>query len=385
MVNAKMVNILVVSDPPAAPGYLPRVRYLCEYLTRQGYAVQLLTEEYEALDFAHTYPIETIRMYSGSTLDWILKTVWTLITDWHNRAFARKAIYNLQFTNHKYDYVVCSAFSDFPLGAAQRIAKALNVPLICDIRDLDEQVNDSRYQYHHQTWWTMPFRRLYRAIHIRRRNCVLRAADAITTVSPWHAEFIKAISPLQSAVSVIYNGFDEKQFYPEDVQTDTFTVSYIGSFFAWQEEGMNKVKQAIKELGLPIRLEMHTPQKDTIAHDQLGDAIRRSAVMLVLTSPSTHGMLTTKFYEALGCEKPILCVPSDKGSLAELIDYTHAGVATDDVEEIKAFLQEKYSEWQAQGFTRQATEHRLDFTREAQCARLEQILNHKFEITNHKF
>ena len=96
--------------------------------------------------------------------------------------------------------------------------------------------------------------------------------------------------------------------------------------------------------------------------------------MLVLTNTRTHGMLTTKFYEALGCDKPILCVPSDKGSLAELIAYTNAGIATDDVEHIKQFITERYHEWQQNGFTRQATQHREEFTREAQCEQMEQII-----------
>ena len=96
--------------------------------------------------------------------------------------------------------------------------------------------------------------------------------------------------------------------------------------------------------------------------------------MLVLTSEQTHGMMTTKFYEALGCEKPILCVPSDKGSLAELMEYTHAGLATDDIEQIKAFILAQYYEWQQNGFTRQAIQHREEFSREAQCQQMETIL-----------
>ena len=375
-----MKKLLVVSDPPAAPGYLPRVRFLCEYLVQKGVDVTLLTEEYSDLAFAHSYPIETIRMYNGTTFDWFIKTVWTLFTDWHNRAFARKYLTAKRSNSDNglsakrsvseavFDAVLCSAFSDFPLGAAQRIAQALNVPLYCDIRDLDEQVEDSTYQYHHRTWWTMPFRRLYRAVHIRRRNKVLRAAKAITTVSPWHAEFIKAVSGVrpESAVSVVYNGYDAAQFYPQDIPAKQFIISYIGSLFEWQQAGLNKVRQAIDESGLPIQLELHTPTHNPLAHNTLGDAIRRSSILLVLTNERTHGMLTTKFYEALGCEKPVLCVPSDKGSLAELIAYTNAGIATDDIEVIKAFIRERYEEWQQNGFTRQATQHRETFAREAQ-------------------
>ena len=373
-------RILIVSDPPAAPGYLPRLRYLCDYLVQKGYEVTLLTEQYQELRFAHSYPILTIPMYSGSTLDWLLKTVWTLLTDWHNRAFARKANQQSEISNQQWDIVLCTAFSDFPLGAAQRIAQRLQVPLVCDIRDLDEQVDDSRYQYRHQTWWTMPFRRIYRAIHIRRRNRVLRQANAITTVSPWHAEFIRAISNQPSAVSIVYNGFDAKQFYAEDIPTEQFTISYIGSIFDWQQSALEKVQKAIDELNklqvadCRLQISIHTPKQDPIAHDQLGDAIRRSSVMLVFTSPHTRGMMTTKFFEALGCEKPILCVPSDKGCLADTIRMTNAGIATDDIEEIKAFLMDKYREWKQKGFTRQAVQNKEQFSREYQSARLEEIL-----------
>lgn len=358
-----MKKLLVVSDPPAAPGYLPRLRHLCDYFVRKGINVTWLTEEYQPLSFDHSYPIETIRMYRGGTMDWLIKTVWTLLTDWHNRAFAKRVISNFKSQISNADMVLCSSFSDFPLGAAQRIANALNVPLICDIRDLDEQVDDSRYQYHHQSWWILPFRRLYRAIHIRRRNRVLRAADAITTISPWHADFIKQFN---ANVHVVYNGFDAGQFYPKDIRTDTFTVTYIGSLFEWQQAGLETVKQAIQELGLPIRLDIHTPQDRPIPHNALGDAIRRSGIMLVLTSPNTHGMLTTKFYEALGCEKPVLCVPSDNGALAQLIDYTNAGIATSNREAIKAFITDRYNEWRQHGFTHQPTQHRDEFAREAQ-------------------
>ena len=369
--SKRSAHILIVSDPPVAPGYLPRLRYLCDYLTHKGYAVTLLTEQQEPLSFAHSYPIVTIPMYSGGTFDWFVKTVWTLLTNWHNRAFATKSLRLSDIRSQRFDMVLCTSFSDFPLGAAQRIAEYYQVPLICDIRDLDEQVEDSRYQYHHQSRWLMPFRRLYRTIHIRRRNKVLRAANAITTVSPWHVNFIKQFNP---NVHIIYNGYDHRQFYPEDIRSEQFSVTYIGSLFEWQQPALEKVKQAISQLPPDVRIDIHTPKSHPVPHDRLGDAIRRSGIMLVLTDTRTHGMLTTKFYEALGCDKPILCVPSDKGSLAELIAYTNAGIATDDVEHIKQFITERYHEWQQNGFTRQATQHREEFTREAQCEQMEQII-----------
>ena len=405
-------HILVITDPPVAPGYLPRVRFLCDFLVQNGFAVTLLTEQGQPLDFAHTYPIETIPMYSGNSFDWFIKTVWTLLTDWHNRVFAKKSLQLSAISHQSWDFVLCSAFSDFPLGAAQRIASKLNIPLVCDIRDLDEQVLNSRYQYHHRSAWLMPFRRLYRAVHIRRRNRVLRAANAVTTVSKWHADFIRNILTAKrsngdnglkakrsmsdlAAVSIIYNGFDDRQFYPEDIRTDRFTITYIGNLFDWQKEALEKVQQAIEEINrqfsifkksclegaknFQFSINLHTPKSRPVAHDALGDAIRQSSIMLVLTNTDTHGMLTTKFYEALGCAKPVLCVPSDKGELTELISHTNAGIATGDTEQIKTFILAKYKEWQDFGFTRQPVVHREEFSRTKQCEQLINILNTIFK------
>lgn len=218
----------------------------------------------------------------------------------------------------------------------------------------------------------MPFRRIYRAIHLRRRNKVLQAANTITTVSPWHADFIRQFNP---NVHVVYNGYDAELFYPEYIPTEQFVISYIGSLFEWQQPSLSKVRQAIQELNnTQIKLQVHTSQQNPIEYDQMGDAIRNSSIMLVLTAPHTHGMLTTKFYEALGCEKPVLCVPSDNGSLAELIAYTNAGIATDDVEQIKQFITAQYNTWLQNGFTHQQTQHREEFSRAYQTQKIEQLI-----------
>ena len=386
-----MKRLLIVSDPPVAPGYLPRLRYLCEYLVRKGYDVTWVTEERGDIPFDHSYPLITIPMYSGSKWDWFFKSVWTLLTDWYNRAFAKKCLqsFNRKSSNRQsFDLVLCSTFNEVPLGAAKRIADQLNVPLFCDIRDLDEQVDNSRYQYHHQSGWLMPFRRIYRAVHIRRRNKVLRAATVVTTVSAWHREFIRTLNP---NTITMFNGYDEKQFYPKDIPTDTFRITYIGSLFDWQKPALTKVQTIIDELNKSkiinhkspygasrseeIVFDVHTPQNNPIPYTEIGDAIRRSSIMLVLTDTHTHGMLTTKFFEALGCQKPILCVPSDQGELAELMDWSHAGLDSDDPEQIKTFILDRYKEWQTNGFTRQSNLLWEVLSREAQSEEIEKLIN----------
>ena len=373
-------RILLLTDPFSAPGYQPRVRYLCEYLKREGYSITLITEKSIALNFEHSYPIIEIPIYNGKRLDWIVKTAWTILTNWHNRAFAKRVLHILSQTNYKnhpFDLVLCSTFSDFPLSAALDISRSLHVPLLCDIRDLDEQVENSTYQYQHKEWWAKLFRPLYRTMRIRRRNKVLSAANAITTISPWHLDFLRRFN---NNVHIVYNGFDEKQFFPGAVSSKIFKISYIGTLYEWQKAALQQVQIACNELPFHPIISIHTPFSNPIRHDQLGEAIRESGIMLVLTSTSTHGMLTTKFYEALGCAKPILCVPSDEGALSELIAYTNAGVATNDMDRIKRFIIEKYSEWEKNGYTQQDTMHREEFSRGRQCEKMEEVINNTLSM-----
>ena len=95
--------------------------------------------------------------------------------------------------------------------------------------------------------------------------------------------------------------------------------------------------------------------------------------MVVLTSKDTHGMMTTKFFEALGCEKPVLCCPSDEGCLAQAIHDTNAGLASSDINEIKAFILDQYHEWQVKGYTHQTVINKEQFSRQHQAEQFEEL------------
>lgn len=360
------LNILILADPFGRPSFAPRLRYLCNYLMRQGHQIAVYTEQFQPFDFPHSYPIIEKPIAYHSTWQWAWQSLWSLLTDWRNRQFSRWV--KEQVKEQKFDLVFCTTFSTFPLRAAYDIARENNIPLITDIRDLDEQVPGAQYQSHRQ-WWAKPFSRWYKWVNIRRRNRVLSKANAVTTVSPWHVDFIRQYN---SNVHLIYNGYDPTQFYAKDIPTDTFRISYIGRIYEFQSTAL--IEQAVRELNLPnIELNIHTPNCQPIPLNQVGDELRRSSMALVLTNPYARGMMTTKFFEAFGCEKPILCIPSDNGLLAETIHQTNAGIASSDINEIKTFILEKYYEWQQNGFTRQAVINKEQFSREKQAQQFEQL------------
>lgn len=363
-----MKNILFLTDPIGKPSYAPRLRFICNYLMAQGYSVTVYTEKWEELQFAHSYPIIECTLYH-THLDWFIKSVWSLLTDWKNRYFSMWVQKDTE--RESYDMVFCTTFSTFPLRAAVEVAHKKRIPLFVDIRDLDEQVPGAQYQMH-RSWWLHPFRNWYKNVNIKRRNKVLKQADCITTVSPWHVDFIRQFNP---NVHLIYNGYDPSIFYPKDIPSKYFLITYIGRLYEFQS--FDLIKRAIRELKLPdCKLNLHLPNKRYIPFSEVGNEIRKSSISLVLTSTNTHGMMTTKFFEALGCEKPILCIPSDKGCLAQAMTETNAGLASDDIDEIKQFILDKYNEWKQNGFTRQPVRNIEQFNRENQAKQFEDLFSH---------
>lgn len=370
------LRILILADPYGKPSYAPRLRFLCNYLVEKGYQIVVYTEQFQPHNFPHAYPIYEKPLAYKKTWQWALYSFWSLLTDWRNRTFSQWVQQQVQ--NQEFDLVFCTTFSTFPLRAAYEIAHHLQLPLCVDIRDLEEQVPGAQYQGHRQ-WWTKPFSYWYKQVNIRRRNFVLRRVHLITTVSPWHVDFIKAFNP---NTHLIYNGFDPAQFYPAPVKADTFQIVYIGKIYAFQS--MHLLEQAIQQLQLPkLELVLHTPDHHPIPLDKVGDTLRQSSMAVVLTSPEAKGMMTTKFYEAFGCEKPILCIPSDQGILAQTIQDTHAGLASSDIEEIKSFILDKYNQWLQQGYTHQAVVNKQTFSRLHQAEQFELLFAESIHPCTH--
>ena len=116
---------------------------------------------------------------------------------------------------------------------------------------------------------------------------------------------------------------------------------------------------------------------DYIPRDQVVVTMHKSSILMVMTLShhkyNTHGMMGTKFYEILGIEKPCLCLNSDEECLAQAISDTHAGLAATNVEEVKAFVLEKYQEWKANGFTHQEVVNKEQFTRQRQTEQFEEL------------
>lgn len=395
-------NILIVTDC-FPPNFAPRMGALSSNLKNMGINVTVISEDNSEKHYNLPHLPKDIYRYnyqaSLSKVKYYLKTAVNLFFDHKSRAFYKR--FSSAIKGGKFDLVLCSTFNEFPLSLAYRISKKLNIPLVCDMRDLIEQFGD--IQYSHTAFSSNAFNRFFASLlrgkRIRKRNFVLSKAAAVTTVSPWHKEFL---SKINGNVHLIYNGYSSDIFYPQEKISSTFDIIYTGRFLDSNTDSLNMLFSAIEELDIKdLRLVWYTDSKsggtikkalekypkcmecaeinDMVSIQEVPNLLAESSVVLVLNYNSeanhTKGIMTTKFFEAVGVEKPVLCVRGDDGCLSQVIGETNAGVAAKDDAQIKDFITEKYNEWQKNGFTRQNIRNKEYFCRENQAKQFVEIFN----------
>ena len=393
-------NILIVTDC-FLPNFAPRMGALASNLEKLGYNVTVIAEDNGETHYTlPNCPAKVFRYnYQAniSKIKYYIKTSINLIFDHKSLSFYKK--FSSVIKTGEFDLVLCSTFNEFPLNLSYKIAKKLNVPLVCDVRDVIEQFDGINYS--HKAFKDNAFNRFFASLlrekRIRKRNSILSKASAITTVSPWHKDFL---SKLNSNVHLIYNGYSSEVFVPRKTKSSSFNIIYTGRILDSNTEPIELLFKAIEELKLSdIKICWYTDEKskqtiekatvkypycqeiteinNLVSITEIPSLLEQSSLVLVLTNKSgkngPKGIMTTKFFEAVGMEKPVLCVRSDEGCLAKVIEQTNAGVAAKSTEEVKNFILEKYAEWQKNGFTWQNVGNKEYFCRESQAKEFVEI------------
>ena len=300
-----------------------------------------------------------------------------------------------------FDLILCSSFRTFPLPAAQKVADKYKLPLVVDLRDIIEQYTGDEFMSH-----TLPsfcglnklFVSVFKRKSLRDRNRVLEKAGYVTTISPWHVDILKQYNP---KVELIYNGFDPELFYPEQKTTDRFIITYTGRLLSTAMRDPSLLMDALATLSAEnvftdkdcrvywyvddASREIITEEarkygvlpfmdfKGYVPASDIPSILNNSSVLLLLTNRAQgtgpKGVMTTKFFESLAVEKPILCVRSDESYLAEAIGETKAGLAATSVKEVCHFLKYYYKEWREKGYTSSPIDKNklLRFSREEQA------------------
>jgi glycosyltransferase involved in cell wall biosynthesis len=389
-------RILILCEAIAPPAYTPRVLTLVEWLQQKGWQCTLVTEE----SAEQAFDTDICQIYQMPAYRHILKDKLCWGKDKALSKFVQQKV-----DMHSIDMIFCSSYYYFPLYAAYQFAQEYQIPLAIDLRDIAEQWGDTVYFTRKLT----PFKKLnywmgkiYEQRQLRMRNKILRAANIVTSVSPWHK---KVLSQYNANTHLIYNGYDANMFVPKDVESEYFYITYLGKLYSTQLRDPRLLFEALKQLikdneidAEKVRVLFHTDPKGMqeinelgqqyeishildingyIPRQQITSVMHSSSILLVLTTLSTpsgtHGIMGTKFFENIGVEKPVLCVRSDEECLAQVISETHAGLAATEVEQVKAFVMEKYQEWKKNGYTRQDVVNKEQFTRQRQAEEFEEL------------
>ena len=391
-------RILILCEAIAPPAYSPRVLTLAQYLQDQGWQCTILTEECEQ----QAFDTDICTIYQMPAYHNLLADKLCYGKD---KALYSYSVEKLDMAS--YDLIFCSTYYYFPLLAAQKLAKRYHLPLVVDLRDIAEQWGKELYFTRRLTPWKRLdycIGKLYERKQLCMRNRVLKYANAVTSVSPWHKHLL---AQYNEHTHLIYNGYDEQLFVAKDVKSEVFQITYMGKLYSTKLRDPRLLFAALRELlsegqidQEDLRVLFHVDEagkgqlqelaqeyeinsvvdiQGYIPRAQILDVMHLSSILLVLTTKSTaegtHGIMGTKFFENMGVEKPVLCVRSDEECLAQVITETQAGLAATEVEQVKSFVMEKYQEWKQNGYTRQKVKNKEQFTRQYQAEQFVELFS----------
>jgi glycosyltransferase involved in cell wall biosynthesis len=242
---------------------------------------------------------------------------------------------------------------------ALKVKQKNNIPWLADFRDPWTQID---------FYDKLMLSKYADKKHKRLEKQVLENADVITTVSNHCALGLKEI--VARKIEVITNGYDTSDFkHVENTKGQKFSITHLGSMnpdrnaiVLWDAlaslSEKNKqfkndlelkfigktdfvVFEALKERGL----ENQVTNLKYLPHDEaLKQAAQSSILLLALNNtPNVKGIAPGKLYEYLALKRPILCVGSEDGDAAEIIENAKAGKTVDFGDSIK--MKELIENW----------------------------------------
>jgi len=395
--------------------------YLCKYLPDYDWEPVVITEYipqniYKELSDSCQNVIYINYYQSNNPFVRKLKYAFVFLADfffgYKDRIMTKRA--QQQINNQNISLIISSSYRTFPLQSAHKLSKKNHIPLLVDLRDIFEQFPGNEHISKKISNSETLNRFIAGAITKKlfgQRNRVLKDASAVTTVSPWHVEILKQYA---QNVQLIYNGYDPELFVPKAILNKEFTITYTGRLMSEELRDPSLLFEAVANLYANekiepelFRIQFYTDNESKktlnaiaekyrvadfidyfgyVSNHAIPDILNRSSVLLLLTNNSTaakspKGIMTTKVFEYLAVKKPVLCVRSDEGCLAETIRETQSGIAANTVEQVERFIMEKYAEWQQNGYTHQKTDSQkvLQFSRKEQAKQFVRIFESLIE------
>ena len=381
--------IITEAFPPA---FNPRMGYLVKYLPEFNWDADIITHN-SVRDNNFKYLVGNNRIIRvnlkhdhNETPHGFIQKLWRLINlKRHFISNKKPFIEGIELNFRKEDFsiiLVSVSYDMFVLEAGWTISKKWDIPLVVDIRDISEQKPSvSNYNRGVRSLLISGITMSFEKKIIRLRNKILKNVKAVTTVSPYHVE---KLSDYNNKVKLIYNGYDPDLFNPHQIEmTKTFFIIYTGLIFKENEQDPSILFEAVSRLERDkiinserLRIQFFTPVNfrstvlnnryfpfvknyidffEYVDYNQIPGLLQRTSVALVLSNLSgkngPKGVLTTKLFDYLGAERPVLCVRSDEGVLEDTIKKANIGISAKTVNEAYDYILEKWHEWEEKSYT----------------------------------
>lgn len=282
---------------------------------------------------------------------------------------------------------------DAGLFLANWFSKKHNVPWIADFRDPVLQ----------------PHEGIKKIIYGKIISKLLQNCTCTINVTDYWSELDK--NYFQLPAYCVTNGFDADEFnFPKVESSPIFSISYFGSIYNYQnidlifkalevlKKSLNKedlvsfkfiyrglAYEQIKNLSKLYNVEEITDSLNYISKEEAKRIMMTSNHLLLLSvdpsKPQTiyykKGFYPGKAFEYIGAQKPILCIPGDKGILETLIKETRTGVTIDSALGIANYLYADYCNWKNKAISPYLPNNEVvnSYSRKEQSRKLSIILN----------
>lgn len=266
------------------------------------------------------------------------------------------------FADEKPDIIISTGPPHSTHLIACGLKKNLKIPWIADFRDPWTGIDF--FDQLKLTGWA-------RKEHFRLEKKVLSNADKVIAVGWNLGEELKSKGADQ--VEIITNGYDDSDFTTKggaELKNSKFVLSHIGSLnidrnpvILWKvlnsiisnnsDFAEKLVIRLIGKVDVKVidsireqRLENFLEKVDYLPHDQIPEQYKNSALLLLLlnNTPNIKGIVTGKLFEYIASGTPVLCIGSDDGDAARIINETVSGKAFDfnDESGIENFIIDQY-------------------------------------------
>ncbi|NLN84858.1 MAG: glycosyltransferase family 4 protein [Candidatus Cloacimonetes bacterium] len=237
----------------------------------------------------------------------------------------------------KYDLIHVSLGPFSSALGAYTLSRESGIPLSVDFRDYWTLLSDYELQ---AGFFNRAFSRHWEKKILRHASLIVTATDGIGK------DIAKAFGDdLQNKMLTVFNGWDEADF--EDLspaeKAPVFTFSYFGNIYArrslkhfyaalksLREEGVLPPETRIRLYGNFFREALTEIENSGIAdiievvpqlshREALAEMLAADALLLVVNSSSPQGTLTSKIFEYLRAQRPILAMVPRFGEAAQLL------------------------------------------------------------------